>query len=248
MADAADLGPKQVKIKALTCVKCGKPRNLGRKMCTSCFNFDKKAKQRARYAAHGRSTYYTIKCVACGFDHVSCNKNGQFCTSCYALVKKGFNNDKLDTEYVYNSKIWKQTSRTLEHRGIVELILGRKLVSDEVIHHVDCNKHNNAITNLMVLDRKTHNKLHTHLNHQRVILSKGRTENIENCWNSLIVPITTAWFEKTGANVIKIWEIGQSAAEPLLNAEGSETMHDTPDHLVEGEDIVQTTTIGASES
>ena len=88
---------------------------------------------------------------------------------------------------------------------------------------------------------------------QRVIFEKSRNENPENCWNNLIVPITTAWLETAGANVIKIWEIGQSAAElaPTCNnveQEGSETKHDTPDHLVEGDDIVQTTTERAGET
>ena len=54
--------------------------------------------------------------------------------------------------------------------------------------------------------------------------------------------MTTAWLETTNAKntkVIKLWEIGQSAAEPLLNEEGSETMH-SASHV--DEDIVQTTT------
>ena len=51
--------------------------------------------------------------------------------------------------------------------------------------------------------------------------------------------MTTAWLETTGAKVKKLWEIGQSAAEPLLNEEGSETMHATS-HV--DDEIVQTTT------
>jgi len=38
--------------------------------------------------------------------------------------------------------------------------------------------------------------------------------------------MTTAWLETTNAKVIKLWEIGQSAAEPLSSIEyeeGSET-------------------------
>lgn len=61
----------------------------------------------------------------------------------------------------------------------------------------------------------------------RVIFEKSKNENQGNCWNSLIVPNTTAWLEMTGATVLKVSEIGQSAAE-LLNRirrqeEGSET-------------------------
>ncbi len=43
-------------------------------------------------------------------------------------------------------------------------------------------------------------------------------ENQENCWNNLIVPMTTAWLEMTGAKVKKLSEIGQSAAEPLSSS------------------------------
>lgn len=63
--------------------------------------------------------------------------------------------------------------------------------------------------------------------------------NSANCWNSLIVPMTTTWLETTNVKVIKLWEIGQSAAKPLLNEEGSETMHAASRT---DDDIVQTTT------
>ena len=63
-----------------------------------------------------------------------------------------------------------------------------------------------------------------------------------------MIPMTTAWLEMTNANVIKLWAFGQSAAELATgNAaqEGSETTLQAPDQVLpEGEDIVQTTTIG----
>ena len=57
---------------------------------------------------------------------------------------------------------------------------------------------------------------------------KVDAEHHENCWDNLIAPMTTAWLETAGVKVIKISEIGQSAAEPLSNGEGSETMHVIP--------------------
>lgn len=39
--------------------------------------------------------------------------------------------------------------------------------------------------------------------------------NGENCWNSLIAPMATTWLETANVKAIKLWEIGQSAAEPL---------------------------------
>jgi hypothetical protein len=138
-----------------------------------------------------------------------------------------------------------QPGRT-EHRNLAETLLGRKLGTNEVVHHMDENPKNNRATNLVVMDRRLHGKLHLYLDRQRVIIEKSMNENIENCWNNLRVPMTTAWLETTSAKVIKLWEIGQSAAEPLKEqsyGEGSETMYDTPetDNAV-GDDIVQTTT------
>lgn len=72
---------------------------------------------------------------------------------------------------------------------------------------------------------------------------------MENCWNSLRDQLTKTWLETTGVNVIKIVDIGRSAAEPLnedtihmfSNEEGSETMYQVPvtDNAV-GKDIVRT--------
>jgi len=42
----------------------------------------------------------------------------------------------------------------------MELILGRRLNQDEVVHHKDHNKLNNNIDNLEVMKKKDHNSLH----------------------------------------------------------------------------------------
>lgn len=47
-----------------------------------------------------------------------------------------------------------------EHRILMELILGRKLRMDEVVHHKDHNKLNNRINNLEVMKLSDHNSLH----------------------------------------------------------------------------------------
>lgn len=48
-----------------------------------------------------------------------------------------------------------------EHRYVMEKDIGRKLYKDEVVHHLDCNRSNNLITNLLLLPNKSqHMKLH----------------------------------------------------------------------------------------
>ena len=47
-----------------------------------------------------------------------------------------------------------------EHVYVMELYLGRKLQDGEVIHHLDCNRQNNRLSNLLLLSRAMHAKLH----------------------------------------------------------------------------------------
>lgn len=46
------------------------------------------------------------------------------------------------------------------HRYIVEVLLGRKLAKNEVVHHKDGNKSNNESQNLQILNVKEHSQLH----------------------------------------------------------------------------------------
>lgn len=47
-----------------------------------------------------------------------------------------------------------------EHRFVMESDLGRSLSSEELVHHLDCNKLNNHIGNLIIVDRSSHVKIH----------------------------------------------------------------------------------------
>lgn len=58
----------------------------------------------------------------------------------------------------------------LEHRIVMENHLGRLLNSNEVVHHKDGNKKNNDISNLEVMDKKEHNRLHSSIGRKMVEL------------------------------------------------------------------------------
>lgn len=79
-------------------------------------------------------------------------KEKQFCSrECYFKWRKG----KLkETTYPKNGSAH-------IHRIVVEDAIGRKLLPEEIVHHIDGNKHNYSLENLMVLpDQATHARLH----------------------------------------------------------------------------------------
>lgn len=50
-----------------------------------------------------------------------------------------------------------------EHIVVAERYLGRVMVDTEVVHHLDLDRSNNSYSNLLVLDRSQHGKLHNWL-------------------------------------------------------------------------------------
>lgn len=54
-------------------------------------------------------------------------------------------------------------SALYEHRAVMAEVLGRPLRSDEIVHHIDADKHNNRADNLVLLTRSEHRTAHSSL-------------------------------------------------------------------------------------
>lgn len=62
--------------------------------------------------------------------------------------------------YMPNHPYCDKLGYVYEHRLVMEKHIGRYLKKDEVVHHIDFNKHNNNISNLIILTPQEHTRLH----------------------------------------------------------------------------------------
>ena len=209
------------------CQICGCELTTERKYCKECRLKKKRQYAKTRYktlkeAGISKKRYGLVRCIICGQPLIQNRPNQLYHGKCKPSHKSIENYNKVPRDNEGNTV----------GRGKI-LDLGFILNSNIIVHHLDENPENNTISNLLILSRKNHAKLHRFLEKNWSLLLKDNSSNLENCWNILRGQLTTAWLETKSANVIKIVDIGQSAAEPLKedkiyifsNEEGSETMH-----------------------
>ena len=230
-----------------TCKICGCNLITERKYCKECKKQLKREYSKAHYKKLQEIGKYKKRygigiCIYCGKEFIK-NRPGQIAHG------KCINLHKHKTVNNYNHvKRTKDGKATLGRQRLLDLNF---VLDTLVVHHIDENPSNNKLSNLMVLNKSHHAKLHRILERNWSLLSKDNNSNLENCWNILRDQLTTAYLEINSANVIKITDIGRSAAEPLnsnniyifVEEEGSETMYQAPKSNTQGEDIVQTQTI-----
>lgn len=73
--------------------------------------------------------------------------------------KGGFSINK-DGYKVIENELETHGEKIFEHRLVMEQNLGRKLLFSEIIHHINHNKLDNRIENLMIVSRTEHVKIH----------------------------------------------------------------------------------------
>jgi len=105
---------------------------------------------------------YTCQCCGIKFSVRNYRNDVKFCSrSCLAKIN-------LSKYEEYRFQPTGETYRpTRTYRKIMEEHLGRKLSSDEHIHHIDGNPSNNDISNLMILSNAEHSKIHAELRQKR---------------------------------------------------------------------------------
>lgn len=223
--------------KVKLCIDCNMNVSIERRRCKECVTIYNRERVK-KYHRKDKKRYGIILCDVCGETLIKGRPKQTTHGKCKIQHK---------TVDDYNSVPRSKRGNTLARQIVFDL--GFQLNKNLVVHHVDENPTNNSLSNFWIVNRKNHALLHRFLEKQWSLLRKLNSSNLENCWNILRGQLTTTWLEITGVKVIKITDIGQSAAEPLneeciyifSNEEGSETTPQVPvtDNAV-GKDIVQT--------
>ena len=104
-------------------------------------------------------------CSQCGKQFVPTRYHQTLCSAvCRGKLYSGENNNKFKRGWYVTVQGYREINvegeRYLEHRYVMETHLGRKLATDEQVHHRDGDKLNNAFENLQLVSPSQHQLLH----------------------------------------------------------------------------------------
>ena len=174
----------------------GRKRTLKTRICQQCGKeYEARADYSQKYCSYdcyhqsmrtGIKKYLCI-CQYCGKEYQGRTRESKYCsTECqnkgrmgknHPLYKQGFSMDDG-----YRVVLTGHGGYVKEHRKVVEEIVGRKLKTDEIIHHINVNRSDNRIENLTILTKSEHSLVHHYLRGQghlskeeyEAIIQKGK--------------------------------------------------------------------------
>lgn len=120
-------------------------------------------------------------CAECGTSFKPRRASSTYCSRECKWANNGGQNKKAESWWVnakgyIEGKMWLPDGtqvRIKKHRHIMEQHLGRKLLPNEDVHHIDGNKANNAIENLQVIDHGEHSALTNKERYERAAIAKA---------------------------------------------------------------------------
>lgn len=118
----------------------------------------------------GRQRRRTLTCPNCtsNFTASLSNTRRKYCKlECYNQHNRGENNPTFKGGHLsangYRLLSRGKNKKVYVHKELAESLLGRKLETYEVVHHIDGNKLNNSPANLLVTTVSEHQRIHAEM-------------------------------------------------------------------------------------
>jgi hypothetical protein len=169
------------------CIQCGEPKEIGR-YCRACYLERKRKIANERYRQYGKVYYGKSLCINCGKEITLFRKVQKFCLECSSKLQSELGNNTTNNYIMDGERPY--------HRVLMEDTLRRSLDFNEVVHHLDEDIYNNQLSNLLVISRADHAKLHSILRHYKY--------DNENYTKHDVVLLTNKWIEDNNINVIRV--------------------------------------------
>jgi hypothetical protein len=153
--------------------------------CKKMFNVSKYQKSKKK---KGRNIFCSKQCHRQGISKRQSGNNNSFFGKTHTdqvinnIKKANFKTGKsIVNGYVIINPVRGKSKATKEHRSIMEQHLGRKLLSKEHVHHIDGNKLNNDISNLLLTSPKEHTIIHNNKPNKKWRSQKNKEIICNNC-------------------------------------------------------------------
>jgi endogenous inhibitor of DNA gyrase (YacG/DUF329 family) len=164
-ADCGKPVKKQTAVRCRGCAKAHTHRLRSPRPCPECGTHVDRSDQthcsRACYDARGRSRraeWEGRRCEWCDspFEWLPGQGAGRFCSrDCAYQHRRRPSIDNKGYRWVWNGN-----QKIMEHRLVMSRILGRPLITDEHVHHINEDPLDNRPENLQVLSQAEHTRLH----------------------------------------------------------------------------------------
>lgn len=123
-------------------------RNSRTKRCARCWKQPVKHPNFVR--SEGSRSFYLAEC-----GHETGSPTRKRCAACFEA------HHRSQDKYVFRADRRRGPNGvTSEHRLIAEQVLGRRLKTNEVVHHINMDKRDNRRRNLLICTREYHKELH----------------------------------------------------------------------------------------
>jgi uncharacterized radical SAM superfamily protein len=130
--------------------------------CDECFKLFEVTNSRANEAVRNKQNKFcSINCRKCNWKKYAANRLIEHVNTIgNSLFKGGIGITTDGYIWIRIKGNGYHHNQIKLHRYLMEIKLGRKLLEREIIHHIDENKLNNDINNLMIVTRAQHNRIH----------------------------------------------------------------------------------------